>query len=120
MSYFRLFTSYPDPKRLEIMFTQSSHFLDFQSMITLIQANPGFFVDFASRRHSNQFRSTFSCTCYTDEWPALVSNLLQSGYIVRQPAFTSNQHRRNFQREIRDLQDPLYDQYGHHEDQNEP
>ena len=119
MSYFRPFTSYPDPKRLEIMFTERTSLLDFQSVKRLIQANPGFFVDFASRRHTDQFRSTFSCTCYTDEWPELVISLLQMGYMVRQHAFTCYQHYRNFQREIRDMQDPLYGQYGRQEDQNE-
>ena len=119
MSYFRSFTSYPDPKRLEIMFTERTSLLDFQSVKRLIQANPGFFVDFASRRNTDQFRSTFSCTCYTDEWPELLSSLLQTGYMVRQPAFTHYQHHRNLQREIRDMQDPLYSQYGRQEDQNE-
>ena len=39
--------------------------------------------------------------------------------MVRQPAFTYYQHPRNVQREIRDIQDPLYGLYGRQEDQNE-
>ena len=119
MSYFRPYTSYPDPKRLEIMFTERTSLLDFHSVKRIIQGNPGFFVDFASRRNSDQFRTTLSCTCYTDKWPELLSSLLQKGYMVRQPAFTYYQHHRNVQREIRDMQDPLYGQYGRQEDQNE-
>ena len=115
MSYFRPYTSYQTPKCLEITFTEGT----FHSVKRIIQGNPGFFVDFASRRNSDQFRSTLSCTCYTDKWPELLSSLLQKGYMVRQPAFNYYQHHRNVQREIRDMQDPLYSQYGRQEDQNE-